>query len=237
MKFYSILFIILICVSKIEAQTPAIPTLPEMNIVTENAQNILTWNAQFDGIKSIAIQRSADSVRNYVTIGVLTAPKKGIQTFTDTRPEVGKNHYRLSVNFAGDLEWFSNTYKVNLDSATIAKSLNEKIASGTTNSKSVPNTNTSNNTTTTSADFYYTPSSKIYTNPYTGHININLEDARTKKYSIRFYDPKKNEVLKISRVLKTVLILDKNNFNSKGTYKFELFDGETLVEAGYVTIY
>lgn len=225
---------------QIEAQTPVIPTLPSMNIVTENAQNILTWNAQFDGIKSIAIQRSADSVRNYVTIGVLTAPKKGIQTFTDTRPEVGKNHYRLSVNFAGDMEWFSNTYKVILDSATIAKSLNEKIVSGTTNSKSVPTTNNSNNnvnTTTSSNDFYYTPSAKIYTNPYTGHININLEDAKSRKYSVRFYDPKKNEVLRISRILKTVLVLDKNNFNSKGTYKFELLDGETLVETGFVTIY
>ena len=94
----------------------------------------------------------------------------------------------------------------------------------------------SNNTTTTT-DFYYTPSSRIYTNPYTGHINISLDDAMKKKYAVRFYDPEEKEVLRIARISKTVLILDKNNFTARGTYHFKLFDGTSLVETGYVTIY
>lgn len=220
----------------LHAQSPQVPVLPAMQIVTDKAENILTWNCQYDGIKSIAIQRSADSVRNYVTIGVLTAPKKGIQTFTDKRPLLGKNSYRLSILFAGDVEWFSNTYKVILDSATIAKSIEEAIKSGTTNAKEAISTNGTNNS-NQSTDFYYTPSTRIYTNPYTGHINISLEDALSKKYSIRFFDTSKNEILRISRVLKTTLILDKNNFNSKGTYSFQLFDGTVLNETGYITIY
>jgi hypothetical protein len=101
----------------------------------------------------------------------------------------------------------------------------------------------SNNTTpvatppTKPAEFVYTPSARIYTNATTKHIQINLEDALSKKYSIRFFDPSKNEILRISRVIKTKLILDKNNFNSKGTYSFQLFDGSILIETGYITVY
>ena len=221
------------------AQVATPPVLPSMSIVTENAQNILSWTSQFDGVKSIAVQRSADSVRNFVTIGVLSSPKKGIQRYVDELPLAGKNHYRLSVNFAGDLEWFSNTYKVYLDSAIIANSMKGAIKSGTT--KSVPIKDTVNHTNTASTpkstEFYYTPSTHVCTNPYTGHINITLEDALSKKYSLRFFDPNKNEVLKVSRISRPNLVLDKNNFNAKGTFQFQLFEGNELMETGYITIY
>lgn len=221
------------------AQVASPPLLPSMSIVTENAQNILNWTSQFDGVKSIAVQRSADSVRNFVTIDVLSNPKKGIQRYVDELPLAGKNHYRLSVNFAGDLEWFSNTYKVYLDSATIANSLKGSIKSGTT--KSVPIKDSGNQTTSAatpkSTEFYYSSSTHVYTNPYTGHINITLEDALSKKYSLRFFDPNKNEVLKVSRISRPNLVLDKNNFNGKGTFQFQLFDANELIETGYITIY
>lgn len=216
------------------AQTQA-PTLPAMSIITENAQNVISWTSQYDGVKSIAIQRSADSVRNFVTIGIINSPKKGFNTYTDERPLPGKNQYRVCVNFAGDVEWFSNVYKVELDSATIARSLEQAIKSGTTNSKSYSNTNGSSPV--PKEEFYYTPSTKIYTNPYTGHIIIALVDAKSKRYSIRFLDPKKKEVLRISRVMKNYLILDKNNFNSRGTYQFQLYEGTSIAETGYITIY
>lgn len=232
------LAICLACVQKSQAQAPPPPTLPMMSIVTDNAKNILSWVSQYDGVKSIAIQRSADSVRNFTTIGVLTNPKKGVQRFIDELPLAGKNHYRLSVNFAGDLEWFSNTYKVVIDSAVLANSLKGAIKSGTTNSIAPKNDSPSDpNEPAKPKEFYYTPSLRVYSNPYTGHINISLEDATSKKYSIRFFDPNKNEVLKISRIPKKQLILDKNNFNSRGTYQFQLFDGTELVETGYITIY
>lgn len=211
------------------------PQLPAMQIVTNQAKNVLSWTLQYDGVKSIAIQRSADSVRNFATIGVITAPKKGILSYTDARPEIGKNYYRLSITFAGDVEWFSNNYKVEIDSATIAKSLQEIIQSGS--SKSIVANPATKSNQIESTDFYYTPSTRIYTNPYTGHVNITLEDALNKKYSIRFFDPEKNEVLRVSRVTKKHLVLDKNNFNAKGTYSFQLFEGSSLNETGYITIY
>ena len=273
------------------AQTaPAVPpSLPAMLIAAEQAHSILKWYCQYDGVKSIAIQRSVDSVRNFTTIGVINAPKKGNGTYTDLHPLVGKNYYRLSVEFGGDLEWFSNIYNTKFDSATIAKALEVKVVppapkpiiQPTVTKPVTPVTTQTKDTTTatpaaaaitaplpskkerrkaraqtnkvtsdsiaenTSAvpvnnepkPFTFTPSSKIYTNPYTGHISIHLDDYQAHRYTIRFYDPAKNEVLRIARISKATLILDKNNFNSRGIYSFELFDGANLVESGYVSIY
>jgi len=296
----------------VNAQASKVPQLPAMQIVTGHAKNILSWTSQYDGIKSIAIQRSSDSIINFVTIGVLATPKKGIQTYTDLRPLIGKNSYRLSILFAGDVVWFSNIYKVIMDSEVVAKSIEEVIKLDTTIAISTPvnvpavnqpidfyftpsvsadtnpysghiNTNLEDtlskkyavdwfsntykafmdteviaksieevvklDTTIAiskpvnvpavkqSTDFYFTPSVRIYTNPYSGHININLEDALSKKYSIRFFDSAKNEILRVSRIIKTKLILDKNNFNAKGTYSFQLFDGSMIDETGYITVY
>ncbi|MBL7764550.1 MAG: hypothetical protein JNJ58_00520 [Chitinophagaceae bacterium] len=235
-------FRILIVILLFSLQARSQPELPAMNLVTEKAFNILKCTVQFDGVRSIAVQRSADSIRNFITIATTNAPKKGLFSYIDKHPTVGMNYYRLSVIFAGDVEWFSNTYKVFLDSAILAKSLKESIETGTSKAK-LPDPGSADSNTPSEEksknpkDFYYTPSSRVYTNPYTGHININLEDARTHKYSIRFLDPDKNEVLRISRATKSFLVLDKNNFNARGIYHFQLYDGTTLTETGYITIY
>jgi hypothetical protein len=214
--------------------------LPAMLIETKDAINTISWQCQFDGVKSIAIQRSTDSVRNFVTIGVVNKPKKGVGSFHDTKPVSGKNYYRLSINFAGDLEWFSNTYKVFLDSATIARSIEKAIQSGTSNSILPTTDNTSKGTDKTPVIdpiFRYTPSTRVFTNPYSGHINVSLDNTVGKRYSLKFFTPEKEEVLKVGRILKKFIVVDKNNFNSTGTYQFELYDGSELVESGYVTIY
>lgn len=269
------------------ATTPVAPAqdnLPYMTVRSDKGQHLLSWNNQYDGVRNIAVQRSTDSVRNFKTIGMLNAPKKGKGQYTDEHPVVGNNFYRLSIEFGGDLEWFSNTYKLYLDSASMAKWAEERLkamqaaqaakeaeerlreaarqaakeAEKPVEKIPVPApapAPVARNTPAKQpelarvdtpvipkepekpAPFTFTPSSKIYTNPYTGHVNINLDDAQSHRYSIRFFDPSKNEVLKVSRVSKPFLVLDKNNFNSRGIFSFQLFDGTTLVESGYVSIY
>lgn len=324
--------------------TSALPApLPAIMVSTEQAENNLTWYCQYEGVKSISVQRSADSVRNFTTIGLINAPKKGNGTYRDLHPTVGKNYYRLSIAFGGDLEWFSNTYKIILDSATIAKVQQEKAAAALAviesmkaaeaaaqaaaeqkaaseralnalkeearvaklneaaekkaaqlekekaaaataalikaakkvdniaqektealaemkaksnvdkleKEKATPTAESKLDKKVAKKEksnlliepvvapppFTFVPSTKIYTNPYTGHVNIKLEDAWNRRYSIRFYDPSKNEVLRISRVSKPSLVLDKNNFNSRGIYSFQLFDGSAVIDTGFVTIY
>ena len=324
--------------------TSALPApLPAIMVSTEQAENNLTWYCQYEGVKSISVQRSADSVRNFTTIGLINAPKKGNGTYRDLHPTVGKNYYRLSIAFGGDLEWFSNTYKIILDSATIAKVQQEKAAAALAvietmkaaeaaaqaaaeqqaaseralnalkeearvaklneaaekkaaqlekekaaaataalikaakkvdniaqektealaemkaksnvdkleKEKATPTAESKLDKKVAKKEksnlliepvvapppFTFVPSTKIYTNPNTGHVTIKLEDAWNRRYSIRFYDPSKNEVLRISRVSKPSLVLDKNNFNSRGIYSFQLFDGSAVIDTGFVTIY
>ncbi len=209
--------------------------LPALTIETVSGQNKISWGCSYTGIKSMIVQRSEDSVLNFKTIGFIAKPKKGINSYTDERPLLGKNYYRVLVLFQSELEWFSNTYKVVLDSTLIAQSRLKSLRTGSTNAKDASDVNTNGNTNYT--DFYYEPSTQVYTNPYTGHINISLADAREKRYSISFYDPKKEEVLKITRLKQTTVILDKYNFNARGTYSFKLREGDQVVEKGFVTIY
>lgn len=252
------LFIILTCVA---ITGNAQKQLPELELITEQAENLLSWYCQFDGVKAISVQRSSDSVRNFTTIGMLNNPKKGNQFYRDMHPIVGKNYYRLSIEFGSDLEWFSNTYKCVIDSASFMKAIVEKTKLAEQKAAELrlleqataakKNTVTHNNTSATRVPdikeekpippkpevFTFMPSDRIFTDPFTGHVHIKLEDALSRHYNIRFYDPAKNEVLRISRVSKSFLILDKNNFNSRGIYGFTLFDGSEKIESGYVSIY
>ncbi len=232
MKFSSILAIILFSTLFANAQVsqaPQAPQLPAMQVVMDEAVITLSWNSQYHGIKSIAIQRFSDSLNNFETIGIVEKPNIGLHSFTDKQPLSGINSYRLCIVFAGDLEWYSNMYKVITPNKAVSNSIEVPLLSKNKTSVSSP--------APIPAEFIYTPSARIYTNATTKHIHINLEDALSKKYSIRFFDPSKNEILRISRVIKTKLILDKNNFNSKGTYSFQLFDGSILTETGYITVY
>ncbi|MBK7762558.1 MAG: hypothetical protein IPI46_04200 [Bacteroidetes bacterium] len=260
MKKYSYRFLsFLLLVLCFTIHSKAQKQLPEIELISEQAENVLSWFCQFDGVKAISVQRSADSVRNFTTIGMLNNPKKGNQYFRDLHPVVGKNYYRLSIEFGSDLEWFSNTYKSVIDSATFMKAIVEKTKLAEQKEAeirlleqaSASKRNTTVGSTTSRVPeireekpippkpevFTFMPSEKIYTDPFSGHVQIKLEDALSRHYNIRFYDPAKNEVLRISRVSKSLLILDKNNFNSRGIYGFTLFDGNEKIESGYVTIY
>lgn len=210
--------------------------LPALSIETVSGQNRISWICTYEGIKSMIVQRSEDSVVNFKTIGFIEKPAKGVNAFTDERPLLGKNFYRVLVLFQSELEWYSNTYKVELDSALIAQSRLQVLRTGSTNAKS-GSTDAAGNTSANFTDFYYEPSTQVYTNPYTGHINISLADALEKRYSISFFDPEKEEVLKITRLKQPTVILDKYNFNARGTYSFKLMDAGIVVEKGFVTIY
>lgn len=233
MKHLIVLIAVLFIGLYANGQKDETPSLPSIKIETKNGQNKLSWNCEYNGLKSIQILRSADSVLSFISIGNIAKPRKGIQRFTDKNPKLGKNYYKVRVLFNSELEWFSNTYKVILDSATIAASRLRSLQTGSTKAIDPGEGEDNKNYT----DFYYEPSTQIYTNPYTGHINISLIDARKKRYSVRFYTPKKEEVVYISRVRKSHVVLDKYNFNARGTYFFKLFEKDEVVETGYVTIY
>lgn len=211
------------------------PTLPEIATITQGGLTVLSWNNPYEsGVKSISVQRSADSNYNFTTIGYVKELKKGVQSFVDAHPMVGKNWYRLIIIFNSDMEWKSSLGNVVVDSAAIANrqplppsdSLQKLImASGNTAVLNTLNT------------VSYPKSQYVFTNPFTGNINIEIQDALKENYHLVFYDQADKQVLLIPRINDKVVILDKRNFQSLGLFKFKLFKNKEEFDKGFVTIY
>ena len=96
------------------------PELPNINGSNQNTMALLSWTCQYDGIKYITVQRSADSVKGYTTIGNVERVQKGVQHFADGHPMPGDNWYRLQIVFMNsNAPWTSNRVKIHVDSATV----------------------------------------------------------------------------------------------------------------------
>lgn len=243
-------FLFMICASKAFAQ----PALPDMVGVTQRGVNILSWTCQYDGIKSIAVQRSADSTYNYATIGYVKNLKKGPQAFIDGHPNPGKNWYRLYIVFNSDLTWYGNRMKLFVDSTQL---LQQKVMPSNDSLQKLAGkvifNDTAGNAASPAADkpvlsltipdatgldaYAYIKSQYVFTNPFTGHVNVELPEPRKHKYSLLFFDQKNKQVLEIPRMLEESLIIDKRNFQRKGIYRFELDKDDQKLETGYITIY
>lgn len=273
------------------------PVLPDIIAASDKGINVISWTCQYDGLKSIAVQRSSDSLFNYTTIGYVKDVKKGQQAFIDGHPQAGNNWYRLYIGFSSDLTWYSNSIKVTIDSATLLSkgvippndslqkyassvqidpddiiasstapatppvaAANNNNNNGNNNSRPATNNNArpTNNTTTTAAtpkptsklnlnlpkdeevnQFTYIKSRHVFTNPFTGHVALELPDDMREPYAIKFYKQgdEKNPVLDIPRIRKTKVIIDKRNFQGKGMYKFVLYKGSNKLEEGYISIF
>lgn len=259
--------------------------LPDLACVTQNGMNVITWNCQYDGIKSIAIQRSSDSSFNYITIGFVRQTQKGVQFYLDGHPQPGNNWYRLKIVFGSDLSWTSNRIKVRVDSSQIkqgsvlpsndslqilASKLQVKrvvvdTVNGRVNSKSVitstlKGTPGAKPTDSLNADgtplkpalpaitleipdienvnaYTYIKSQYVFTNPFTGHVSIEIPDAKANKYALDFFNSKDEKVIEIPRIEEPAIILDKRNFQKVGVYRFELYKAKQKIETGYITIY
>lgn len=216
-------------------------TLPDFTILNQNGVNVLSWVSEYDRLKSISVERSTDSIYNYKTIGYVKILKKGVQAFVDGHPNPGNNYYRLNIVFASDLNWQSNRARIFVDSTQLAKqsmlpptdSLQQMLANGL---KLDPG----NPVPEEISAYTYVRSQYVFTNPFTGHINVELPDDRDRltNYSVSFFDIKSNKrVLEIERVPEHSVVIDKRNFQRKGVYKFDLRKGRELLESGYVTIY
>ncbi|HRO42188.1 MAG TPA: hypothetical protein PL009_05105 [Flavipsychrobacter sp.] len=207
---------------------------------TQKGVNVLSWISQYDGIKSIAVQRSNDSIFNFTTIGYVKNIKKGTQAFIDGHPNPGTNWYRLYIVFSSDLTWFSNRVKLFVDSAQLMKqgvlppndSLQKIVTTLTLGDGTIPDPSEIN-------AYTYIRSQYVFTNPFTGHINVELPDSNDKKsaFSLVFFDDKNRQVLEVPKIAEQNVIIDKRNFQRKGIYKFEMKKNQSLLETGYITIY
>lgn len=216
--------------------TYAQPELPEIGVGTQGGINIVSWkNPYKGGLKSIAVERSADSVFNFTTIGYVKNLNDVVQNFADGHPLVGKNWYRLQIVFTSDMDWKSNVKSINVDSAAIA---NQKQLPPSDSLQKIVNAAGGNVSIANELKAVEMPKSQyVFTNPFTGNINIEIQDAIQENYQLIFYDQSDKEVLKIPRINDKIVILDKRNFQNTGIFKFKLFKNKTEFDKGFVTIY
>jgi hypothetical protein len=214
------------------------PPLPDMAAGNQKGLNVISWMNPYDGIKSIAVQRSSDSIYNFATIGYVKNLKKGVQAFVDGHPTPGPNFYRLYIVFSSDLTWYSNRVKLIVDSAQL---LQQRVMPPNDSLQKMVNTlSLSELTDPNEINAYtYIRSQYVFTNPFTGHVNIELPDSADRKsvYSLAFFDQKNKQILEVPKVYEHSIILDKRNFQKKGIYKFELRKDREILESGYITIY
>lgn len=217
MRIVSIKLAFLCAFALISTPVFAQPQLPDIVGATDKGVNIISWTCQYEGLKSIAVQRSGDSVGNYTTIGYVKNLKKGQQAFIDGHPAPGDNWYRLIINFSSDLNWNSNRTKIYVDSITLMNkavlppndSLQQyaskiEIENGTPKQEAVylqPSRMKGNQQSTTVANLKmnvpkqadinqvtYVKSQYVFTNPFTGNVTVDLPDHSRGVFSIKFYE-------------------------------------------------
>lgn len=321
-----IIFILLLfCL--IAFRATAQTTLPDIAAAADKGIVILSWNCQYNGIRSITVLRSADSLYNYSVIGKVKKLDKGVQAFVDGHPAAGKNFYKLIILFNSGLNWSSNHCGVTVEQSVIETShlhlppndsLQRYIATIDTVKAGKINTATEPVTKLTAKsvldidaneDTEEKPKTKtlidepddtdmaiskpaepshriyisfdpdsvlaevapspdttkkkeehrqriiisfddpgtsvptiiksqyIFTDPATGHVDMNLpDDVTTHHYSVKFYNADNQMIIEIPRINASKIIIDKRNFQQKGTYKFILRKDVTELESGYVII-
>lgn len=152
----------------------------------------------------------------------------------------GNNYYRLYIVFESDLTWYANRVRLFVDSTQLMNrsvlppndSIQKMISKMPTDNEAAPDASSL-------MAYTYIRSQYVFTNPFTGHVNIELPDNHDKKsrYSVNFFDQKDQRVLQIAKVPEQTVIIDKHNFQRKGVFKFELRKDADLLETGYITIY
>lgn len=75
----------------------------------------------------------------------------------------------------------------------------------------------------------YKASKYVFTEKF-GNVMIELPDATSKKYAIRFFEENKDPLFEIAELPSTSLTIDKTNFVHSGWFWFELYENGQLKE-------
>lgn len=76
---------------------------------------------------------------------------------------------------------------------------------------------------------FYRPSKFVFTEK-DGNVKINLADAASKKYIVKFFEEDNTEIFEINHIKDSVMVLDKTNFYHSGWFNFELYEDGKLKE-------
>ncbi len=118
--FIGLFFLCLILDSPIQAQN----VLPHINVKNRDGKIIISWlNNYTRPAKLISIQRSFDSLRNFITIGSVLNPLNKENGFVDKQPINDHMYYRVFVAFSGGEYVYSETAKPEIEKLNTEKTV------------------------------------------------------------------------------------------------------------------
>ncbi len=202
-------------------------TLPNFSLKNVgNNRIIVSWNNNFQVVKQISIQRSADSLNGYRSILTVADPDLPQNGFVDTKAPNDRMFYRLYILLDKGMFLFSNAKRPELDTARRNIGLSDRqTRMNGIDSVSTPNLPLNNK----NRPEVFTPSLHVYTYR-DGYVRVNLPDDEQKKYSIRFFEEDDTFLFELKDIRERSFKLDKTNFYHGGWFKFELYENEKLKE-------
>jgi hypothetical protein len=231
MKNIILLLTVFISVShKLSAQD----TLPKFSVKNVGGGRIIvSWVNNYQVVKQINIQRSFDSLKSYKTILSVPDPMNKENGYADTKATNDHMFYRLFLVLDGSQFIFTNSKRPIIDSAQMAanqkKLLDPFSADVNKPAKNLDSTLKASGYDARNRPNIFVPSMYIYT-ARDGNVHLNLPDAGTKKYSVKFFDENDTFLFEIKNLKDQSLIVDKSNFYHAGWFKFELYVDDKLKE-------
>jgi hypothetical protein len=205
---YITFFFILCCTVKNYAQD----TLPRISVKNISNKVIISWRTTYGArITTINIQRSSDSIKNFTTIGSVLEPNNRENGFVDSKAPSPNMFYRVFVAFQGGSYVFTKSYRPVIDTS---KSVTDIIIQ--------PQYQPEEPTGFIASKFIFTGKDN--------NIIIDLPDAVTSKYSIKFFDENDKPVFEISKVSEPYLTIEKVNFLHSGWFYFKLYENGVIKE-------
>ncbi len=197
--------------------------LPFIQVKNLNNKIVVGWINDYNKpITALNIQRSYDSLQNFKTIGSVLSPQSRENGFADVNFPYNKMYYRVFVSFEG------GSYIITAPARPIKEVYGSESTASDNYSFSPSNRDSGIIFPPTKPGITY-PSSTIFT-AKDNNIVIHLEDAPTKKYTVKFFDETEKFLFELTKLKEEYLIIEKVNFVRTGWFRFELFENGLLIE-------
>ena len=220
MKPFSLFAVFLILSNFLFAQERPLPFIQVKNL---NNKIVVSWiNDYPKPITALNIQRSYDSLQNFTTIGSVLSPQSRDNGFADVNFPYNKMYYRVFVSFEG------GSYIITAP----ARPVKEIYAADTALSEKYPGQVSNKDSGIVfplSKPGITYPSNTIFT-AKDNNIIIHIENAATKKYSVKFFDEAEKFLFELTKLKEEYLIIEKVNFVHTGWFRFELYENGLLIE-------
>lgn len=197
-------------------------TLPKISVVDRFGKVIISWKNVYGAtISNINIQRSTDSLKRFTTIGSVLNPLNSENGYVDSKSPGGKIFYRVFVAFEGGNYLFTRSYRPVIDTTKEAVMELEKEKVEIPEDKKEKNK--------PALPPVFVPSKFVFTGK-DNNVVINLPDAETQKFSIKFFEENGTPLFELHTIKEPYLILEKVNFLHAGWFKYDLYNNNILLE-------